>query len=116
MKVAPAPAAATISTAASARGIRQRSRKTCGWRQHGADDEGHRDRQKKSLGQIETGDDADDEEADEGDRHHFGAADDRRQFAFAVRDRGAFVRAGKRAFAGQGFCWRRFGSQRLGSR
>ena len=40
------------------------------------------------------------EQADEGDRHHLGSADDRRQFAFAVGDRGAFVRAGKLAFAG----------------
>ena len=43
------------------------------------------------------------EQADEGDRHHLGAADDRRQFAFAVGDRRAFVRAGKLAFAGKGF-------------
>ncbi len=90
--------------------------KTGGRRQHGADDESHRHRQEKCLGEIETGDDADDEQADEGDRHHLGAADDRRQFALAVGDRGAFVRFGKLAFAGQWFCRRRFASQGLGGR
>ena len=89
---------------------------TGGRRQHGADDEGHRDRQEERLGKIEARNDADDQQADEGDRHHFGAADDRRQFASAVGDRRAFVPVGKLAFTGQRFCRRGFGSQRLGGR
>ena len=86
---------------------------TSGRRQHGADDEGHRDRQKERLGEIEAGDDADDQQTDEGDGHHFRAADERRHLGLAVGDRRAFVTVGGLALTGQRFCRRRFGSQRL---
>ena len=85
-------------------------------RQHGADDEGHRDRQKEGLREIEPNDHNDDQQGDERKGHDFGAADDRRQFTLAVGQRRALRLVRKLAFAGRRFCRRRFGGRGLGGR
>ena len=60
-------------------------------RQHGADDEGHRNRQKEGPREIEPDDHDDDQQGDQRKGHDFRAADHRRQFALAVGDRRAFA-------------------------
>ena len=56
-------------------------------RQHGADHEGHHHGQEERLGEIEDGDDADDEQRHQRKGDDLGAADHRRLFARAVRQR-----------------------------
>ena len=84
MKATPAPTAATIRTADTARGMRCRSSKPAAGDSMvpttNAVDHG----KKESLGGIEHDDDADDEQRHQGERNHFRAADDRRLFGFAV--------------------------------
>ncbi len=55
-----------------------------GRRQHGADHEGGHNREEERLGDIEDGDDADDQQRDQCEGHQLGAPDHRRQFASAL--------------------------------
>ena len=85
-------------------------------RQHGADDEGHRDRQKEGPRKIEADDHNDDQQGDQRKGHDFRAADHRRQFTLAVGERRAFRLVRKLAFAGRRFFRRRFVGRGLGRR
>ena len=69
--------------------------KAGGRRQHGADHERRHDGQEESLGGIEHGDNADDQQRHQRKSHDFGAADDRRQFGFAVGQRRTAGRLGQ---------------------
>ena len=108
MKVGPAPPAATISTAATARGIRQRSRKPAAGDSMVPTMKAIVIGRKNAFGEIEAGDDADDQQRDERKGHDFRAADDRRQLGLAVGDRRAFRDRWRLALTGRRFCRRRF--------
>ena len=58
-------------------------------RQHGADHECRYDREEERLGGVENGDHANDQESDQGEGNDLRAADHRRQFGSAVRQRRA---------------------------
>ena len=75
--------------------------KAGGRRQHGADHEGRHDRKEEGLGDIENGDDADHQQRDQREGHHLGAADHRRLFGFAVRQRRADRALWRRTLVGK---------------
>ena len=75
--------------------------KSGGRRQHGADHECRHDRQKERLRGVENGDDADDQECDQRKGDHLCAANDRRELAFAVRQRRTHRFTGKATFIGK---------------
>ena len=76
-------------------------KKVGGRRQHGADHERRHDREKKRLGDVENGEDADQQERDQRKGDQLCAANDRRQLALAVRQRWPRRFTGKAAFIGK---------------
>ena len=87
MKVAPAPAALTISTADTARGIRCRSRNPAAGDSMVPTTNAVTTGRKNALATYRTATTQITSSADQRESDHFGAADHRRQFAFAVGQR-----------------------------
>ena len=102
MKVTPAPTALTISTAGKRAGNSMAFEKARCRRQHGADHERRDDGQEERLGDIENGDDADDQQRDQRKGNELGAANDGWQFGVAVVERRTARVSCRRTFVGQG--------------
>ena len=101
MKVDDRAHRATIRTAATARGMRCRSRKLAAGDSMVPTTKAVTTGRKKALATIENGDDADDEQRDQREGDHLGAPDHRRQFVSAVGQRRTGRFAGRRTLVGK---------------
>ena len=76
-------------------------KEACRRRQHGADHECGHDRQEERLGDVENGDDANQQQRDKREGDDFGTTNDRGQFDVAVRQWRADRVVWLRTFVGQ---------------